>query len=47
MIPWKQMAGLRDVLIHGYDTVDLGMVWVVAREAIPELIEQLRAIDRD
>ncbi|GAB6039500.1 HepT-like ribonuclease domain-containing protein [Endothiovibrio diazotrophicus] len=39
--PWKQMAGLRDVLIHGYDTIDLEMVWIVAREAIPELIRQL------
>lgn len=35
------MAGMRDVLIHGYDTVDLEMVWIVAREAIPRLIRQL------
>ena len=26
-IPWRAMAGLRDVLIHAYDRVDLQEVW--------------------
>jgi uncharacterized protein with HEPN domain len=26
-IPWRAMAGLRDVLIHAYDQVDLQEVW--------------------
>lgn len=46
-VPWKRMAGLRDVLIHGYDTVDLEMVWLVAREAIPGLIHQLSELMDD
>ncbi len=26
-IPWREMAGLRDVLIHNYGSVDLYIVW--------------------
>ena len=26
-IPWREMAGMRDRIIHGYDTVDLRIVW--------------------
>lgn len=26
-VPWNLMAGMRDRVIHGYDTVDLGIVW--------------------
>jgi hypothetical protein len=29
-IPWRQMAGMRDVLIHAYDRVDLEEVWITA-----------------
>jgi uncharacterized protein with HEPN domain len=43
-IPWRTMAGMRDVLIHGYDAVDLGEVWRVARRDIPALIEQLEPL---
>lgn len=35
-IPWKKMAGLRDVLIHQYEGVDLARVWeVVERDLTP------------
>jgi uncharacterized protein with HEPN domain len=27
-LPWRAMAGMRDVLIHAYDQVDLQEVWV-------------------
>ena len=36
-IPWNAIARMRDRLIHGYGTVDLGVVWRTASEAIPEL----------
>jgi len=32
-IPWRQMAGMRDILVHAYDHVDLDEVWRVARES--------------
>ncbi len=37
-IPWSAIARMRDRLIHGYGTVDLGVVWRTANEAIPELL---------
>ena len=36
-IPWKNMAAMRDVLIHNYMGVDLKTVWKVASERLPEL----------
>jgi uncharacterized protein with HEPN domain len=36
-IPWSQMAGMRDKLIHHYFGVDLATVWLTATQDIPEL----------
>ncbi len=43
-IAWKKMAGLRDVLIHAYDTVDIKMVWRLLKDDIPQLITELEGI---
>ena len=43
-IPWKDMAGMRDVLIHAYDVVDLEEVWRVETEVIPNILPHLRAL---
>lgn len=40
-IPWGQMSGMRDVLIHEYFGVDLETVWHTARHYLPPLREQL------
>lgn len=40
-IPWSVMAGMRNHLIHGYDTVNLNEVWNTATRDIPTLIMQL------
>lgn len=46
-IPWKGMAGMRDRIIHGYDNVDLQIVWDVVIRDIPEIKPKIEAIFAD
>ena len=43
-MPWRQMAGMRDVLIHAYERVELKEVWIVATVDVPELIRQIEPL---
>lgn len=43
-IPWKAMAGMRDVLIHAYRTVDRDAVWSAVMVSVPALIASLEPL---
>ena len=43
-IPWRQMAGMRDVLIHAYDHVDIDQVWNVVQQALPDVAEKAKSL---
>lgn len=43
-IPWRQMAGLRDVLIHNYMGVDLNAVWEITQHDLPDLKIAIQSI---
>lgn len=43
-IPWAQMVGLRNRLIHGYDSVDFDILWKIVNHDLPPLITELEQI---
>ena len=40
-IPWMEIIGMRNRLIHGYDEVDFDFLWNVVRNDLPKLVKQL------
>jgi len=43
-IPWREIVGMRNRLIHGYSAVDRDVIWAVVAVDLPELIRELEAI---
>ena len=46
-IPWSSMAGMRDVLIHGYMGVDLKIVWDVVANRINPILSDIEKLLRE
>lgn len=46
-IPWREIIGTRNRLIHGYDTVDYDILWDIITADFPLLTGQLQRILQD
>jgi uncharacterized protein with HEPN domain len=43
-VPWRQMAGFRDVLIHKYPDIDYDEVWSILTEQVPAVKPKVEAL---
>ena len=43
-IPWPQIVGMRNRLIHGYDFVDMDILWEALQSNVPHLLTELDTI---
>ena len=45
-VPWRNIRGMRNRIAHGYFDINLDVVWDTVQMALPDLLEQLRKIDK-
>lgn len=46
-VPWRSMRGMRNRIAHGYFDINLEVVWNTVQSALPQLLGQLPAVQRD
>ena len=43
-VPWRQIYGLRNRIVHDYEGVNLQLVWQIIQDDLPMLIRELKSI---
>ena len=43
-IPWRQIYGLRNRIIHDYEGINLKLIWEIINDDLPELLKQLEKL---
>ena len=43
-IPWREVAGMRDIVAHAYFALDLDILWNAISVAVPALLRQIREL---
>lgn len=43
-VPWKNMAGTRDVLIHCYEEADFEIIWNIVSDQLPKLYPSFKLV---
>jgi uncharacterized protein with HEPN domain len=46
-VPWRKIAGLRDVIAHSYFSLDVDVIWNIAASVLPEVRPMLERIIRE
>lgn len=46
-VPWSEMAGMRDKLIHGYASIELEIIWKTVEEEIPLVRRRMETVRRE
>lgn len=44
-VPWREFAGFRNVIVHGYLGIDVAAVWLVIEQDLPALAEAVRRME--
>ena len=43
-VPWKKIAQFRDIVVHDYDAINIGLMWKIIQENLPAVKNELDKI---